>query len=65
MEDSIGHAVLSYLCLTLPKIRLFPICLKPLFQSKVNCEVIKNLSIFSYANKTFFHHKVFAYIASF
>ena len=41
--------------------RLFPICLKPLFQSEVKCEAIDMKMIFNYdANKTHFHNKGFA-----
>ena len=44
--------------------RLFPICLKPLFQSEVKCEAIDVCEHFhainSHANKTHFHKKSFA-----
>ena len=41
--------------------RLFPICLKPLFQSEVKCEAIDMKMIFDYnANKTHLHNKGFS-----
>ena len=41
--------------------RLFPICLKPLFQSEVKCEAIDMKIIFNYdATKTHLHNKGFA-----
>ena len=41
--------------------RLFPICLKPLFQSEVKCEAIDMKMIFNYdATKTHLHNKGFA-----
>ena len=39
--------------------RLFPSCLKPLFQSEAKCEAIATKMIFNYdANKTHFHNTV-------
>ena len=41
--------------------RLFPSCLKPLFQSEAKCEAIATKMIFNYdANKTHFHNTDFA-----